>query len=180
MFGMKKLQALFDYYQELKLCLEIVSMIFLWRNSVDFGWIFRSIITQGFSLRILTKKQISKPEYKLRKKGTTPSNDRMVAELNMGFWVSFSEIGFSFELDELKENEIDWKYFIPRIMSGYEYPREKADKVRYWSKQSNIDNLILKLDFAKEIRNRIARYEPIFNHYPTYLSNLPREQQGNF
>lgn len=83
----------------------------------------------------------------------------MVAELNMGFWVSFSEIGFSFDLDELNEN---------------------SDKVRYWSKQGNIANLVLRLDVAKEIRNRIAHHEPIFNYVPSHLSSVPKDELGDF
>lgn len=126
------------------------------------------------------KKQIEKSENKLSNKGITPTNDRMVAELNMGFWVSFSEIGFSFDSDELKENEIGWKYFIPKIMTGYQYPNKNSDKVRYWSKQGNIANLVLRLDVAKEIRNRIAHHEPIFNYIPSHLSSIPKDELGDF
>lgn len=127
------------------------------------------------------RNQINKAMSKLKDKNINIlSNQRMVAELNMGFWTSFSEISFSFDSKELKENEIGWKYFIPKIFNGYQYLSEKSDKVRYWSSQKNIENLALRLNVAKEIRNRIAHHEPIFNYIPSHLSNVPKEELGSF
>lgn len=69
---------------------------------------------------------------------------------------------------------------IPLIMTGYQYPNENPDKVRYWSKQGNIANLAIRLDVAKEIRNRIPHHEPIFNYIPSHLSSVPKDELGYF
>lgn len=126
------------------------------------------------------KKQLEKAEQKLKNKGVNPSNDRMVAELTMGFWVSFVEIGFSFDNKTLKENQIGLKYFIPDILMGYVYLNENVDKIRFWSKKSNIEQLTIQLNSAKELRNRIAHHEPIFNYIPSHLAHLPKEKLDNF
>lgn len=133
---------------------------------------------EGIFFQGMHKKQINKLEIKL--KHSNLSNERMVAELNMGFWVSFSKITFSFPKEVLRKEQIGWKYFIPKIMTGYQYPNEKADKERYWSKKENIDKLISELNSAKEIRNRIAHHEPIFNYTPAHLQGSKTDEKNNF
>lgn len=128
------------------------------------------------------EKQIKKAKNKLLEKSQKIqiTNDRLVAELNMGFWTSFSEISFSYTSEELKQKKIGWEYFIPKIFAGYIYNKPELDKVRYWKNQEKIDNLVTKLNMAKEIRNRIAHHEQIFNYTPEYLSEIPKDKQGDF
>lgn len=128
------------------------------------------------------EKQINKAKNKLLEKSQKIqiTNDRLVAELNMGFWTSFSEISFSYTSEELKQKKIGWEYFIPKIFAGYIYNKPELDKVRYWKNQEKIDNLVTKLNMAKEIRNRIAHHEQIFNYTPEYLSEIPKDKQGDF
>lgn len=103
---------------------------------------------------------------KLRKKKKSSSNDGIVAELSMGFWVNFLSISFSHERPEKKEKEIGWEYFIQDIFPGYQYSRENPDKnfmTRYWSKEERQEEeLQNKLIFLNILRNRIAHHEHIF------------------
>lgn len=153
------------------------------REKVDKEWLqIDKMNTTKVYFQPFHKTQINKAKNKLLEKSTkiNITNDRLVAELNMGFWTSFSEISFSYTAEELKQKEIGWEYFISKIFVGYTYSKVDIDKVRYWKKQEKIDNLVTKLNMAKEIRNRIAHHEPIFNYIPEYLSEIPVDKQGNF
>lgn len=129
------------------------------------------------------EKQIDKANRKLSNIGKPITNDRLVAELNMGFWLSFYDIQFALKPSEAKNKQIGWKYFIPNMMTGFvDYPNQNQniDKTRYWSRQNNIDKLISQLNIAKEIRNRIAHHEPVFNYTPTYLQDISEKENWNF
>lgn len=125
------------------------------------------------------KNAIKQTQRKLIEKGLQARNDRVVAELNMGFWANFYEIEFSYSPKDAKSLKIGWQYFMPDIFIGYQY-QENVDKVRYWHNAKNVQRMKEHLNIAKEIRNRIAHHEPIFNYTPSYLAELSKKDKDGF
>lgn len=103
---------------------------------------------------------------KLKKKHKRVSNDGIVSELTMGFWVHFLSIRFSHTGQEKRDREIGWEYFIQEIFPGYEYAPKNPNKnfiTRYWQKEEKQkEELERNLIFINILRNRIAHHEHIF------------------
>lgn len=99
----------------------------------------------------------------LNNRKLTINNDRIIAELNLGFWVHFLKINFSHTKEEKKNQKIGWEYFVPEILTGYTYQNNNYhSKIRFWNNKKNQDFLYNRLRFLNILRNRIAHHEHIF------------------
>ena len=108
--------------------------------------------------------------------GRVPNNGRIIAELNMGFWVNFTKIRFLHDKPDRLSNSIGWEYFIPDVFPGYTYPNDNHDRNYqriYWLKDKNVkDHLTSKLIFLNILRNRIAHHEHIFKERNEFSKDL--------
>lgn len=92
-------------------------------------------------------RMIGKLKNNFTKQGLVPSDGKIIAELNFGFWTKL--------LNERHYRSKMWQTILPTAFPNYPFSH---------SLNNDRKTIALKIDTVRNFRNRIFHYEPIFNH----------------
>ncbi|KQR78512.1 hypothetical protein ASG35_08765 [Burkholderia sp. Leaf177] len=96
-----------------------------------------------------------------------PSPDDVVSKLSFGFWPHVLDI--SFDNDNCP---LDWPAMLMEIVPGHRH-----SSLAFWSRPRNRDNLFARIDFCKDLRNRIAHLEPVWKAGPLMTEGRARVER---
>lgn len=93
-----------------------------------------------------------------------PSPDDVVSKLTFGFWSHLLDISA-----DLTSQAINWPGILVDALPGH-----RNASVEFWTKLRNRDALFARIDFCKDLRNRIAHLEPIWKAGPLMIERRAR------
>lgn len=100
----------------------------------------------------------------LTKKRNQPTPNKVISSMSYGFWSHIIDID-----EDNNNNPIPWGTLIPKI-----YPNHQQRLPQFWDKKTNRDTLISRIEVVRDIRNRVAHFEPIWKHRKLYEEKKAR------
>lgn len=117
--------------------------------SRDFFYIREQNTTRPFNREYHTRacwKMIGTVKHHLQRNGQTPTNGKIISELNFGFWTKL--------LEENHYKALMWRQVFRQVFPHFPHGN---------SVDQDVDAVSLKINTIRQFRNRIFHYEPIFN-----------------
>lgn|GEM_PF-784528 len=102
--------------------------------------------------------------YQLVPRSPAPSPDDVVSKLSFGFWPHVLDISH-----DCAHRPLDWAEMLTEIMPGH-----RNNSVGFWNRPKNRDMLFARIDFCKDLRNRIAHLEPVWKAGPLMTEGRAR------
>lgn len=87
-----------------------------------------------------------------------PSPDDVVSKLTFGFWPHLLDVEST-----LCHTALPWPAILTEALPGHRH-----STFAFWSKQRNRDALYARIDYCKDLRNRIAHLEPVWKSGPLF------------
>jgi hypothetical protein len=93
-----------------------------------------------------------------------PSPDDVVSKLTFGFWPHILDV-----THDNANQALDWSAILVDVAPGHRH-----NSNAFWSRQKHRDALFARIDFCKDLRNRIAHLEPVWKAGPLMTEGRPR------
>ncbi len=93
-----------------------------------------------------------------------PSPDDVISKLTFGFWPHLLDVRSTVSGAALQWSEILTEAF----------PGHRHSSLNFWDKQRNRDSLYARIDYCKDLRNRIAHLEPVWKSGPLFEERRAR------
>jgi hypothetical protein len=93
-----------------------------------------------------------------------PSPDDVISKLTFGFWQHVLDVCV-----DCSARIVEWPAILVDVLPGH-----RNASVSFWDKQKHRDMLFARIDFCKELRNRIAHLEPVWKAGRLMTERRPR------
>lgn len=122
----------------------------------------------GLIQKITHERRRASGAYQLVPRLPAPSPDDVVSKLSFGFWPHVLDISF-----DNANRPLEWAAMLVEIMPGHRH-----NSIAFWTRLKNRDVLFSRIDFCKDLRNRIAHLEPVWKAGPLMTEGRARAERN--